>query len=139
MSLEQLVYLSRSNIPLTSLLDVADILDVSSRNNGLFRITGTLTYCDDRFVQLLEGPADALDWLVDRLRHDPRHRDLDILGRTAIRERAFPEWSMLFPTLTPVTGRLMARLIADRRRHAPAYRHVLLTMSREFTRSASGY
>ena len=57
----------------------------------------------------------------------------------AIRERAFPEWSMLFPTLTPVSQALMARLIADGRRHAPAYRNVLLTMAREFRRSMGAY
>ena len=139
MSLEQLVYISRSKIALESPLDVADILEVSSRNNGAYRITGALTYCDDRFVQLLEGPSEALDWLVERLRYDPRHTDFDILGRVSIRERAFPEWSMLFPTLTPVSETMMAKLIADGRRHAPAYRHVLLTMSREFKRSVVGY
>ncbi|MFC5343600.1 BLUF domain-containing protein [Brevundimonas staleyi] len=139
MSLEQLVYISRSNIPLASPLDVADILEVSSRNNGAYRVTGALTYSGDRFIQLLEGPPDALDWLVDRLRHDPRHRDFDILDRMTIRERAFPEWSMLFPTLTPVSETMMAKLLADGRRHAPAYRHVLLTMAREFRRSVGGY
>lgn len=139
MSLEQLVYISRSNIPLSSPLDVADILDVSSRNNTEFRITGALTYCDDRFIQLLEGPPDALDWLVERLSYDPRHREFDLLGRIAIRERAFPEWSMIFPTLTPVSQTMMAKLIADNRRHAPAYRSVLLTMARELRRSMSRY
>lgn len=139
MSLDQLVYVSRSNIDLATPLAVADILDVSSRNNGEYRITGALTYSGEHFIQLLEGPPEALDWLLDRLLHDPRHRDLDVLGRVAIRERAFPEWSMVFPDLTPVTGGLMARLIADRRRHAPAYRHVLLTMTRELRRSLSGY
>lgn len=139
MSLDQLVYISRSTVPLTSPMDVADIMEVSSRNNGHYKITGALTYCDDRFIQLLEGPPAALDWLVERLRYDPRHTDFDILGRVSVRERAFPEWSMLFPTLTPVTRTMMTRLIADGRRHAPAYRHVLLTMAREFRRSMGGF
>lgn len=139
MSLDQVVYISRSTIPLDTPLDVADILEVSSRNNGIHRITGALTYCDDRFVQILEGPPEALDWLVDRLRYDPRHTEFEILGRVAIRERAFPEWSMLFPTLTPTSQSMMARLIADGRRHAPAYRSVLLTMAHEFRRSMGGF
>ena len=139
MPLQQLVYISRSNISLASPLDVADILEVSSRNNGSYRITGALTYCGDHSIQLLEGPPESLDWLIERLRYDPRHRDLDILDRFTIRERAFPQWSMLFPTLTPVTLTMMAKLIADGRRHAPAYRHVLLTMTREFQRSMGGY
>jgi len=139
MSLEQLIYISRSNIVLTSSLEVAEIMDVSSRNNARYGITGALTYSENRFIQILEGPTDALDWLMDRLSYDPRHRDLDVLDRLEIRERAFPEWSMLFPTLTPVTRAMMAKLIVDRRRHAPAYRHALLTMGREFRRSAGGY
>ena len=133
MSLEQIVYVSRSTIALASPLDVADILDVSSRNNAEYRITGALTYCGDSFVQILEGPTEAMDWLMERLHNDPRHRDLDVLDRISIRERAFPEWSMLFPTLTPVTQKAMATLISNGRRHA------LLTMGREFRRTAAGY
>ncbi len=139
MSLEQIVYISRSNISLASPLDVADIMEVSSRNNGDHKITGALTYCGDRFIQLLEGPPEALDWLVERLRYDPRHTEFDILGRVSIRDRAFPEWSMLFPTMTPLTQAMMSKLIADGRRHAPAYSHVLLTMAREFRRSIGGF
>lgn len=139
MSLEQLVYISTSNIALDTPMAVADILEVSSRNNGLYRITGALTYSGSHFVQLLEGPSDALDWLVDRLRFDPRHRDLEVLDRIAIHERAFPEWSMLFPSQTPVNLAALAKLIAERRRHAPVYRDVLLKMSREMRRSIGGY
>jgi len=139
MPFEQLVYISRSNIALDSPFDVADILEVSSRNNGAYRITGALTYCGDRFVQLLEGPPDALDWLVDRLRHDPRHREFDILDRVVVRDRAFPEWSMLFPSLTPETQTAIEKLLADGRRHAPAYRDVLSRMTREMRRTMSGY
>lgn len=139
MSLEQLVYVSRSNITLESPFDVADILEVSSRNNGQYRVTGALTYSGDRFIQLLEGRTDALDWLVDRLRYDPRHREMDILDRIDIRERAFPEWSMLFPSQSPGHVAAMARLIADGRRHAPAYRDELLKMTREMRRMLSGY
>lgn len=138
MLLEQLVYISVSTIPLDSPLAVTDILEVSARNNALNRITGALAYSGDRFVQLLEGPTDALDWLMDRLGHDPRHRRIELIGRLEIRERAFPEWSMLFPRFTPDTAAALADLIAGGRRQLPAYRDVLLKMAREQTRSLGG-
>ena len=90
MSLEQLVYISRSTLPLTSPLDVADILEQSTRNNVRHGITGAFAYTDDRFLQLLEGPAPALDMLMEILRGDPRHSDIDILGREAVRETHLP-------------------------------------------------
>jgi len=136
--LDQLVYLSLSNIPLLSPLDVADILEVSAQNNAQNRLTGALTYSGNRFVQLLEGPQPALDQLLDQLRRDVRHRDMEILGRVRIRERAFPEWSMLFPRFTPATAKALAALIADGRRQAPAYRDLLQKMTREQTRSLGG-
>ncbi|WGM31030.1 BLUF domain-containing protein [Brevundimonas sp. NIBR11] len=139
MSIEQLVYVSTSTVPLTTPLHVADIMEVSSRNNSELGITGALTYSGDQFIQILEAQTEALDWLMDRLHHDPRHDDINVLDRMTIRERAFPEWSMLFPTQTPATRTIVAKLVADRRRHAPAYRQALLTMVREFRRSAGGY
>lgn len=139
MALDQLIYISRSIAPLTSPLDVADIMEVSSRNNGRFRITGALTYCGDQFVQVLEGAPAALDWLVDRLRYDPRHTEFDLLDRSPIVARDFPEWSMVFPSMTPDSQASLAILLSQSRRHAPAYREVLLKMVRELRRSLSGY
>lgn len=139
MALDQLIYISRSSVPLTSPLDVADILEVSSRNNGRFRITGALTYSGDRFVQVLEGAPAALDWLVERLRYDPRHIDFDLLDRMPITARDFPEWSMVFPSMTPDSQAALAGLLSRNRRHAPAYREVLLKMVAELRRSLSGY
>lgn len=139
MALDQLVYISRSNVALTSPLDVADIMEVSSHNNAQFRVTGALTYCGDQFVQILEGPPRALDWLIDRLRYDPRHTEFDLLDRIPIEARDFPDWSMVFPTLTPDSQTALAMLLSQKRRHAPAYREVLLRMVRELRRSLSGY
>ncbi|CAN5422805.1 hypothetical protein BH10PSE1_BH10PSE1_08200 [soil metagenome] len=131
MSFQQLVYISRSTVPLVSPLDVADILEQSVRNNSLYRTTGALTYCGDRFVQLVEGPAASLDGLMPVLEADGRHRDIDVLGRVTVIERAFPEWAMAFPLFTPETAAELANALEAGRRHLPFYRDLLLRMAHE--------
>ncbi|CAN5262544.1 hypothetical protein BH09PSE1_BH09PSE1_02720 [soil metagenome] len=131
MPYQQLVYVSRSTIPLMSPLDVADILEQSARNNALYRTTGALTYCGDRFLQLIEGPPASLGGLMPALRADPRHSDIDVLGHVTVRERLFPEWTMIFPMFTPGTAAELATALEAGRRHMTFYRDLMLRMTRE--------
>jgi len=135
MSIEQLVYISRSSQPLTSPLDVADILEQASRNNPFLDLTGVLTWSGDTFVQLLEGPSEALDVIMARLLFDPRHSDIDILARELVFERTFPEWSLVFAMFTPRTGVDLTKLLQQERRALPAWRKVLQKMAKEQART----
>ena len=135
MSIEQLVYISRSSQPLASPLDVADILEQASRNNPLLNLTGVLTWSGDTFVQLLEGPSDALDVMIAKLLFDPRHGEIDILAREAASERTFPEWALVFAMFTPRTGADLTTLLQQKRRALPAYRKVLQKMAKEQART----
>jgi len=135
MSIEQLVYISRSSQPLSSPLDVADILEQASRNNPLLNLTGVLTWSGDTFVQLLEGPSDALDVMMAKLLFDPRHSDIDILAREPVSERTFPEWSLVFAMFTPRTGVDLTKLLQQERRALPAWRKVLQKMAKEQART----
>jgi len=135
MSIEQLVYISRSSQPLTSPLDVADILEQASRNNPFLALTGVLTWSGDTFVQLLEGPSDALDVIMAKLLFDPRHSDIDILAREPVSERTFPEWSLVFAMFTPRTGADLTKLLQQERRALPAWRKVLQKMAKEQART----
>jgi hypothetical protein len=110
---------------------MVEILDQATRNNALFRLTGALAYCDGCFVQLLEGPAASLDGLMPILETDRRHYDIDILDRVTVRERAFPEWAMLFAAFTPESAPDLAVALMQRRRHMPFYRDLLQRMARE--------
>src|SRR5450631_2148604 len=59
-------------------------------------VTGVLLYSDGHFMQCLEGPADRLASVYDRIKSDSLHFGIIDLVREPIQERAFSEWSMAF-------------------------------------------
>lgn len=110
--LEQIVYGSVATGRTDSLLNAATILAESRRNNDRDSLTGALAAHEGRYLQVLEGAPAALDNLLRRLATDPRHRQIEIFGRTPITARRFDGWSManarITPALIPVLSRLMA-------------------------------
>lgn len=104
----QVVYLSRAAGSLSD-DDLRQILTTSRRNNARLGVTGALLYSADQFLQVLEGPMSVVEDLLHRIEADPRHRDLSILTRGPVSQRAFPNWSMGLVT------------DSDRTRRAPAY------------------
>lgn len=91
--MHQLVYESHACESLSP-SDLFRIVEQSARNNLSADITGFLVYRGGQFLQLVEGPLNALDALLARLQRDPRHHSLRVLSRCAIAERAFPRWRM---------------------------------------------
>ena len=53
--------------------DLGALLDQSRVNNARDAITGLLFYKEGLFIQLLEGPAEAVGRSFDRISRDPRH------------------------------------------------------------------
>ncbi len=93
--IRQLVYGSSSPGLLSN--DVLlDILRASRRNNPAVGVTGALLYAEGNFMQVLEGPAEAVESVYLRVRRDDRHRGVLTLIDAAVAERAFPDWSMGF-------------------------------------------
>jgi hypothetical protein len=86
----QLVYISTA----TKGASCADILRTSRRNNGRDSITGLLYADGVRFMQALEGPADAVEAAYQRIKADPRHRAPVILSRRDVDAREFGDWEM---------------------------------------------
>jgi len=71
------------------------IIAVSRRNNAIHGITGLLTYGSGVYFQWIEGPSQALENLMVKIRKDSRHGDLVILGSDFDQpERVFPQWDM---------------------------------------------
>ena len=91
----QIVYASSSPEPLSQ-DDLLNILRASRRNNVAAGVTGALLYADGNIMQALEGPPDAVEGVYERVRRDPRHRNILPLLRQEVAERSFPEWSMGF-------------------------------------------
>lgn len=80
--------------------DLSDILHVANRHNRAHGITGALAVCEDRFVQVIEGPPAQIDGLMAILTRDPRHHNIQVLGRWAASHRMFGGWDMASaPTL----------------------------------------
>lgn len=94
----ELVYTSNA-IDEISQNDLDDILASSRMNNHEHDITGMLTYDDEVFLQILEGPRTAVMSLLNKIQKDPRHFNVSILYQSNIEERAFGNWQMAFKQL----------------------------------------
>ncbi len=112
-----LLYRSRSRASRQLLArDLNDLIESAERNNPDLGITGLLLYAEMEmvpgapglFLQWMEGPKASVDALFETIRADPRHTDVDVLGRGPSAElasqsgeslvdpqgRLFPIWSM---------------------------------------------
>ena len=91
----QLAYISSSRSPVDqALLD--EILAVSRRNNERCGVTGLLVSGGKRFLQVLEGPDQAVLTAFARIQNDHRHFALVVLATRPVTERAFGGWSMAY-------------------------------------------
>lgn len=80
--------------------DVAALLRDAQMRNLNRNITGLLLQIDNKFVQYLEGPKEAVLDLKDRIAADTRHRAFELLFEGPIRERLFHDSSMAFSDLS---------------------------------------
>ncbi|MBC7991782.1 MAG: BLUF domain-containing protein [Rhizobacter sp.] len=111
----RLVYASRSTFAPSAAhqgLDpsVARILAKSRKNNATLGIVGGLLFGDGCFLQCLEGNADAVDALYERIKSDPRHRDVTVLSRSPVVRTSFGAWSMKYAPGEAPLRRLMQSL-----------------------------
>jgi lipopolysaccharide biosynthesis regulator YciM len=96
-----LVYVSSAK-QLFSEEELKALLEQSRDNNTRLGLTGLLLYKDGNFMQVLEGPEDAVKRLYNIIQKDPRHHGFLQLLRQQIREREFASWSMGFKNLKDV-------------------------------------
>jgi hypothetical protein len=92
-SLTQLVYLSNAQFSFTR-ADLADVLLTARKNNSALGVSGMLVCTEGAFLQVLEGPADTVDALYERIKLDSRHKQVALMVRESIDQRAFGDWSM---------------------------------------------
>ncbi len=94
-----LSYFSRNNIERNGgdlRTEVQKILACARRNNAQLGITGALLFTANSFIQILEGPQDVVKATFERIKDDPRHRDISLLHFDPLAQRTFPIWSMAF-------------------------------------------
>lgn len=89
----QLVYISTMRAPLTY-PECSAILASSRSNNRVAGVTGLLVVGGNRFLQLLEGPEEAVEERFDVISRDPRHFAVVLLDKRLTDKRQCPDWAM---------------------------------------------
>jgi Sensors of blue-light using FAD len=97
-SMRSFLYTSSSPFLLPE-TELVDILRVSQANNARVGITGMLLYKGGNFMQVIEGPDEAVATVYQRIRRDPRHHAIETLLDDPLAERDFPSWSMGFQNM----------------------------------------
>lgn len=93
-----LVYTSTAAAPFRESA-LAQLLQQCRVLNAQRDVTGMLLYRDERFIQVLEGPADAVRTLATRIARDARHHGMRILLDEPIEVRRFADWTMGYRSL----------------------------------------
>jgi hypothetical protein len=93
------IYVSSASRPLDK-DEMLQILRASRRNNEKMGVSGMLLHRDGNFMQVLEGPQEAVNQLIATIKDDPRHHGFLSLWAKPITERRFAEWSMAFRDIT---------------------------------------
>lgn len=93
-----LIYVSTS-VKMMNDSELLDILKKSRTNNEAGNVTGMLLYKGGNFMQVLEGPDDAVEAVFEKIKKDPRHKDVSVISREQIQMRQFPSWEMAFQNL----------------------------------------
>lgn len=91
----RLIYVSHATVPFgTAELDA--LLELSRRKNAECGVTGMLVYRDGDFLQILEGPEQAVRQTFGRIAADPRHSGAIVIDDTPVSAREFADWWMGF-------------------------------------------
>lgn len=137
----QLMYVSTASWEMNS-GELSAILDVSRANNKRLDVTGLLLHLDRGFLQILEGPEDAVKATYAKIEGDHRHIGLRILLQREVDERLFADWTMGFDRWTEGSPRTagMFEITQDAIEHAipPEKAAELAVLLRNFYRVNAG-
>lgn len=103
-ALEQLIYISAAT-HLMSNEELTELLGQAKRINSQSAVTGMLVYSNGSFLQVLEGPKEAVESTYARIQRDPRHQHCQVLLIQPIDARLFEDWYMGFESIS--TGQLL--------------------------------
>lgn len=95
-SLVQIIYISNS-AHFDDHAQLELLLASSQKNNADYGITGMLLYYRGLFLQVLEGPEDKVNTLLNNIQKDKRHRACRVLFKSILQQREFAGWSMHYP------------------------------------------
>ncbi len=87
---------------------VSDIATKARRANEACGITGLLIFDGMRFCQQIEGPRKPVLALIERIRQDPRHVNVEILHHGPLAARRFRRFGLGYVAVDDVD--LLARI-----------------------------
>lgn len=96
--LHSIVYVSSATRPFTE-SELLALLRQSLEKNGKLGVTGMLLYKDGNFIQLLEGPEEAVRGVYTQIASDQRHYGLILLLDRPAERRLCRDWTMSFRDL----------------------------------------
>lgn len=96
--LYEVIYVS-TIAPETPLSSVADIAGRARIANQIKGITGLLIFDGMRYCQQLEGPQKQVLNLMEKIRHDPRHMNVEIIHHGELASRRFKSFSLGYTTV----------------------------------------
>jgi hypothetical protein len=95
--ISSLLYVSRSLLRQPDQArEIDNILAVARTRNANLNLTGALAFTETHFAQVLEGSRSAIDELMESIRRDRRHTDIQVTRVETLPERRFPDWRMAY-------------------------------------------
>lgn len=93
MQLRSITYTSWATLT-DEMHEITAIMRAARLYNPMNGITGFLLYNGTRFLQVFEGPQQAVEELLLRVRADRRHAGFELREDYPINQRAFRDWDM---------------------------------------------
>ncbi len=94
--IDQILYCSLLSGPMDE-AEIAALVQIAANLNRMDHLTGLLMHADGVFVQLIEGPRQAVNHLWARLLHDKRHRCIvQLYHRREVETRSCEGWDMRY-------------------------------------------
>lgn len=88
-----IVYVSKAVVPFDD-EGLTELAAQASKRNAELGVTGYLFFEKGRFVQYVEGEAEVVSGLMERIARDERHDVLHQVQADDVDERRFPSWNM---------------------------------------------
>lgn len=112
--LRSILYASASNLEMPRQEGEIDELVASARSrNADLEVTGALLFTETRFAQVLEGPYEAVDVILQSIRRDTRHRDMRVISDRIVSAREFHEWALAYRGPSLFLDRKLKPLLAS--------------------------
>jgi hypothetical protein len=98
-TLSRLIYISDFDQQNLSSDMITNILFSAKKNNAQQDITGMLLFDYKHFLQVLEGPEEAVNSIYSIIAQDNRHNNVRIIDQKPASSRMFGKWEMGFAHL----------------------------------------